>query len=118
MFQGNLEFIVQLKSAMKKALLTLLLIPLPALSGGLLGDAVNDLGKIANNKSLSQAVTYDVNQASLKIERAALVQALQEDALSKRIVELENTVRKQQEIIARYEKVVAELETKLGPGSK
>ena len=104
---------------MRLVLLALiLLIPFPALSGGLIGDAVKDLGKIANDKSLSRAVTDDVYRASAKIERAAFVQALQEDALSKRIVELESTVRKQQEIIARYERVVAELETKLGQGAK
>lgn len=39
---------------MRLVLLALiLLIPFPALSGGLIGDAVKDLGKIANDKSLA-----------------------------------------------------------------
>lgn len=100
---------------MKKALLILLLFtPLSALSEGLLGDAMRDLGRIANDDSLSRSASDDVYRASAKIERAALAQAIQVDALTQRIVDLENTVRKQQGIIERYERVVAELEIKLG----
>ena len=104
---------------MKIALIALLLlVPFAANSGGLLGDAVRDLGMISSSKAVSAAVSKDVDRAAAKIERAALVQTLQEDALTKRIVELENTVKKQQEILARYEKIVAELQAKLGSDKK
>ncbi|WP_055137070.1 hypothetical protein [Pseudomonas corrugata] len=91
-----------------------ILLPTTAMSGGLLGDATSDLGRIANDvKATDPAISQEVYGVSLKIERAALVQALQEDALSKRIYALEQQVAKQQEIISKYELLVAELESKI-----
>lgn len=99
-------------------LILVLLFPLPAISEGLLNDAAYDLGKIAKDKSLNREISQDVSEVSAKIRRASLAQELQEEALTNRIVELENTVHKQQEIIVRYEKVVAELEAKIKQASR
>lgn len=90
------------------------LLPTTAMSGGLLGDVTSDLGRIANDVRITDpAISQEVYSASVKIERAALVQAIQEDALSKRIYALEQQVAKQQEIITKYERLVAELESKI-----
>lgn len=104
---------------MNKALFVFLVfLPLMARSEGLLTDAVSDLGKIADDDSISRVVSDDVYRASEKIQRAALAQSLQVDALTQRIFSLERTVSEQQEIIKRYEKVVAELEIKIGQVEK
>ncbi|NBF06516.1 hypothetical protein GV819_30000 [Pseudomonas sp. Fl5BN2] len=90
------------------------LLPTQAMSAGLLGDITSELGRIADDvKITNPAISQEVYGASVKIERAALVQAIQEDALSKRIYALEKQVAKQQEIISKYERLVAELESKI-----
>lgn len=90
------------------------LLPVQAISGGILGDVTSDLGRIADDVRLTNpAISKEVYSASAKIERAALVQAIQEDALSKRIYALEQQVAMQQKIISKYEKLVAELESKI-----
>lgn len=99
-----------------KATFTVLiaLLPVVANAGGLLGDAVRDLDAISSSKAVSAAVSRDVDRAAAKIERAALVQDVQEDALRKRIDELETTVKRQQAMLEKYQAIVAELEVKLG----
>lgn len=104
---------------MKKLLFILLIFtPNLALSAGLLGDVQMDMEKIVKDKSLSRDGALIAEQAYMKIERAALAQSLQEDALTKRIISLESVVKKQQEIISKYEVIVADLQGKLQQDKK
>ncbi len=92
----------------------LLPLPLPALSSDLLGDVKIDLGRIAEDVRVKDpAISRDVYNLSAKIERVELSQSIQRDALSQRIYALERQVDTLKEIISKYEKLVAELESKI-----
>lgn len=91
-----------------------MLLPLPALSSGLLGDVKIDLGRIAEDVRVTDpAISRDVYNVSAKIQRVELIQSIQRDALSQRIYALEQQVDSLKEIISKYEKLVAELESKI-----
>lgn len=91
-----------------------MLLPLSAVSGDRLGDVTSDLGRIADNvRIIDPAISLEVYNASLKIDRIAINQAIQEDVQSKRIIELEQKVGKLQEIISKYKELVVELEAKI-----
>jgi hypothetical protein len=91
-----------------------LLLSIHASAGGLLGDITSELGRVS--KQVDRANASVLDSAVRKIERAELAQNLQVDALVKRVVELEETVRKQQDLLSQYQKVVLELQAKTGGG--
>lgn len=91
-----------------------LVVPMFAHAGGLLGDITRDIDRVSKQVDSGSARALD--SAARKIERAELAQSLQVDALVKRVVELEQTVRKQQELLTQYQKVVSELQAKAGGG--
>jgi hypothetical protein len=100
---------------MKSAIaLILLLTPVLTSAGGLLGDVTVDLGRIS--KQVDKQSAKQVEAAVGKIERAEIAQTLQAEAFLKRIVELESVVKKQQDLLEQYQRVVAELQAKVGAG--
>lgn len=105
---------------MKKAILAAMLtLSFPVYSGGLLGDAAIDLKSISSDTyKFDPKLSKQVMLANDKIERAAIAQALQEDSLTKKIKELEQKIETQDKIISNYEKLVAELESKIPKDSK
>ena len=105
--------VAEMKVNMKKLVfVALVLLPLMGDAGGLLGDATLQLNQIS--KQLDKVNAIGVDAAVSKIERAELAQNLQVDSLVKRVVELEATIKKQQDLIFQYQKVVGELQLKVG----
>ena len=93
---------------------SVLWLPLHALAGGLIGDITRDIDRVSKQVDRPNAIVLD--SAVRKIERVEIAQTLQVDALVKRVVELEATVRKQQALLSQYQQVVLELQAKAGSG--
>ncbi len=96
----------------------LVALSLSASVAGPLDDAIRDINRISNMEAFSEnkALIRGMEEATKHIGRASLVQSIQVETFTKRISELEDTVKKQQLIISHYEEVVANLKSQI-PGS-
>lgn len=98
----------------------LVAISLSASAAGPLDEAIRDMDRLSNMEAFSENKALIRRMAETKehIWRGALVQSIQVETFTKRISELEDTVKNQQLIISHYQEVVAKLKAQIPGGSQ